>query len=40
MHLMDHEKVSEGLTKMIETEALDVQLIYDSYDGLRASVML
>ncbi|TXG68571.1 hypothetical protein EZV62_003506 [Acer yangbiense] len=37
MHLMDHEKVNEGLTKLMETEGLDIQL---SYDGLRIPVTL
>ncbi|TXG68573.1 hypothetical protein EZV62_003508 [Acer yangbiense] len=32
MHSMDHEKVNEGLTKLMGTEGLDIQL---SYDGLR-----
>ncbi|CAK7356870.1 unnamed protein product [Dovyalis caffra] len=31
MHLMDHDNVNEYLTKLMETEGLDVQL---SYDGL------
>ncbi|BBG98848.1 Metallo-hydrolase/oxidoreductase superfamily protein [Prunus dulcis] len=35
MHLMDHEKVSDYLMKLMETEGLDVQL---SYDGLRVPV--
>ncbi|XP_034696861.1 putative hydrolase C777.06c [Vitis riparia] len=35
MHLMDHEKVSEDLEKLMKTEGLDVQL---SYDGLRVPV--
>ncbi|KAK4395114.1 putative hydrolase [Sesamum angolense] len=37
MHLMDHEKVNEGLVKLKEAEGLDVQL---SYDGLRLPVTL
>ncbi|KAM7255716.1 hypothetical protein ACFE04_008614 [Oxalis oulophora] len=37
MHLMDHEKVSEDLAKLKETEGLDVQL---SYDGLRIPITL
>lgn len=37
MHLMDHEKVNEELSKLMETEGLDVQL---SYDGLRVPVTL
>ncbi|KAI3786177.1 hypothetical protein L1987_45309 [Smallanthus sonchifolius] len=37
MHLMDHEKVNEGLLKLMETEGLDVQL---SYDGLRVPINL
>ncbi|XWS20143.1 hypothetical protein CRYUN_Cryun31cG0075300 [Craigia yunnanensis] len=37
MHLMDHEKVSEYLKKLMETEGLDVQL---SYDGLRIPIAL
>ncbi|KAK3018699.1 hypothetical protein RJ639_003130 [Escallonia herrerae] len=37
MHLMDHEKVNEGLLKLMETEGLDVQL---SYDGLRVQITL
>ncbi|XP_044495869.1 putative hydrolase C777.06c [Mangifera indica] len=37
MHLMDHEKVSEDLTNLMDTEGLDVQL---SYDGLCVPVML
>ncbi|XVF25138.1 hypothetical protein REPUB_Repub13aG0187800 [Reevesia pubescens] len=37
MHLMDHEKVSEYLNKLMETEGLDVQL---SYDGLRIPIAL
>ncbi|KAA3482085.1 Beta-lactamase-like protein [Gossypium australe] len=37
MHLMDHEKVSEYLENLMETEGLDVQL---SYDGLRIPVSL
>lgn len=37
MHLMDHEKVSECLSKLKDTEGLDVQL---SYDGLRIPVKL
>ncbi|MED6216992.1 hypothetical protein PIB30_013467 [Stylosanthes scabra] len=32
MHLMDHEEVNGYLTKLLESEGLDVQL---SYDGLR-----
>ncbi|KAM0004219.1 hypothetical protein Hdeb2414_s0006g00224341 [Helianthus debilis subsp. tardiflorus] len=35
MHLMDHEKVNEGLLELMETEGLDVQL---SYDGLRVQL--
>ncbi|KAL8137046.1 hypothetical protein V2J09_003047 [Rumex salicifolius] len=35
MHLMDHEKVSDYLDGLMETEGLDVQL---SYDGLRIPV--
>ncbi|XP_021817219.1 putative hydrolase C777.06c isoform X3 [Prunus avium] len=35
MHLMDHERVSDYLMKLMETEGLDVQL---SYDGLRVPV--
>lgn len=35
MHLMDHEKVNDYLSKLKETEGLDVQL---SYDGLRVPV--
>lgn len=34
---MDHEKVSEDLTNLMDTEGLDVQL---SYDGLCVPVML
>lgn len=34
---MDHEKVSEYLKNLMETEGLDVQL---SYDGLRIPVSL
>ncbi|KAE8674148.1 DEAD-box ATP-dependent RNA helicase 20-like [Hibiscus syriacus] len=37
MHLMDHEKVSEYLDNLKQTEGLDVQL---SYDGLRIPVTL
>ncbi|KAK4427347.1 putative hydrolase [Sesamum alatum] len=37
MHLMDHDKVNEGLVKLKEAEGLDVQL---SYDGLRLPVTL
>ncbi|KAL0341881.1 UNVERIFIED_CONTAM: putative hydrolase [Sesamum calycinum] len=37
MHLMDHEKVNEGLVKLKDAEGLDVQL---SYDGLRLPVTL
>ncbi|KAJ3683348.1 hypothetical protein LUZ60_013575 [Juncus effusus] len=37
MHLMDHEKISEDLIKLKETEGLDVQL---SYDGLRVPISL
>ncbi|KAL8230284.1 hypothetical protein R6Q57_000062 [Mikania cordata] len=37
MHLMDHEKVNEGLLRLLETEGLDVQL---SYDGLRIPINL
>ncbi|KAK2653449.1 hypothetical protein Ddye_013305 [Dipteronia dyeriana] len=37
MHLMDHEKVNEDLTKLMETEGLDIQL---SYDGLCVPVTL
>ncbi|CAN6463059.1 unnamed protein product [Victoria cruziana] len=37
MHLMDHDKVNEELSKLIVTEGLDVQL---SYDGLRVPVKL
>ncbi|CAL5439507.1 unnamed protein product [Camellia sinensis] len=37
MHLMDHEKVNEGLIKLMDTEGLDVQL---SYDGLRVPITL
>ncbi|XP_043720625.1 putative hydrolase C777.06c [Telopea speciosissima] len=37
MHLMDHDKVTEYLDKLRETEGLDVQL---SYDGLRIPVSL
>ncbi|KAB2061086.1 hypothetical protein ES319_A10G062900v1 [Gossypium barbadense] len=37
MHLMDHEKVSEYLENLMETEGLDIQL---SYDGLRIPVSL
>ena len=37
MHLMDHEKMSEYLKKLMETEGLDVQL---SYDGLRIPIAL
>ncbi|KAK8618750.1 hypothetical protein V6N13_132731 [Hibiscus sabdariffa] len=37
MHLMDHEKVSEYLENLMETEGLDVQL---SYDGLRIPVAI
>ncbi|KAM5579414.1 putative hydrolase C777.06c [Rosa sericea] len=37
MHLMDHEKVNDYLTKLKETEGLDAQL---SYDGLRVPIAL
>ncbi|KAG2315676.1 hypothetical protein Bca4012_066490 [Brassica carinata] len=37
MHLMDHEKVSEELEKLMYTEGLDVQL---SYDGLRVPISI
>ncbi|GLU14718.1 hypothetical protein SLE2022_312710 [Rubroshorea leprosula] len=37
MHLIDHEKVNEYLSKLKDTEGLDVQL---SYDGLRIPVQL
>ncbi|XP_039118926.1 putative hydrolase C777.06c, partial [Dioscorea cayenensis subsp. rotundata] len=37
MHLMDHDKVNEDLSKLKETEGLDIQL---SYDGLRLPVNL
>lgn len=37
MHLMDHDKVNEDLSKLKETEGLDIQL---SYDGLRLPVKL
>ncbi|OMP11636.1 Beta-lactamase-like protein [Corchorus capsularis] len=37
MHLMDHENVNEYLSKLMETEGLDVQL---SYDGLRIPITL
>ncbi|XP_010907308.1 putative hydrolase C777.06c [Elaeis guineensis] len=37
MHLMDHDKVNEHLSKLMEKEGLDVQL---SYDGLRVPVNL
>lgn len=37
MHLMDHDKVNNYLTKLMETEGLDMQL---SYDGLRIPIML
>lgn len=37
MHLMDHDKVNEELSKLMGTEGLDVQL---SYDGLRVPVKL
>ncbi|KAL8043373.1 hypothetical protein ABFX02_09G115700 [Erythranthe guttata] len=37
MHLMDHEKISEDLMKLKETEGLDIQL---SYDGLRVPISL
>ncbi|CAD5322982.1 unnamed protein product [Arabidopsis thaliana] len=37
MHLMDHEKVSEELEKLRDTEGLDVQL---SYDGLRVPISI
>ncbi|KAF8050367.1 hypothetical protein N665_1985s0011 [Sinapis alba] len=37
MHLMDHEKVSEELEKLMDTEGLDVQL---SYDGLRVPISI
>ncbi|GMH14230.1 hypothetical protein Nepgr_016071 [Nepenthes gracilis] len=35
MHLMDHEEVNKRLTRLMETDGLDVQL---SYDGLRVPV--
>ncbi|XP_020967026.1 putative hydrolase C777.06c isoform X3 [Arachis ipaensis] len=35
MHLMDHEEVNDYLTKLLESEGLDVQL---SYDGLRIPI--
>lgn len=34
---MDHDKVNEDLSKLKETEGLDIQL---SYDGLRLPVNL
>ncbi|XP_004297566.1 PREDICTED: putative hydrolase C777.06c-like [Fragaria vesca subsp. vesca] len=37
MHLMDHEKVNDYLSKLKETEGLDAQL---SYDGLRVPIAL
>lgn len=37
MHLMDHEKVNDNLSRLMETEGLDIQL---SYDGLRIPVRL
>ncbi|GKV51478.1 hypothetical protein SLEP1_g58130 [Rubroshorea leprosula] len=37
MHLIDHKKVNEYLSKLKDTEGLDVQL---SYDGLRIPVQL
>ncbi|RYR40391.1 hypothetical protein Ahy_A09g046146 isoform A [Arachis hypogaea] len=37
MHLMDHEEVNDYLTKLLESEGLDVQL---SYDGLRIPITL
>ncbi|CAA3010868.1 Hypothetical predicted protein [Olea europaea subsp. europaea] len=37
MHLMDHDKVNEGLIKLKEMEGLDVQL---SFDGLRVPITL
>lgn len=37
MHLMDHEKVNNDLSGLMETEGLDIQL---SYDGLRIPVRL
>ncbi|KAJ4898058.1 Metallo-hydrolase/oxidoreductase superfamily protein [Raphanus sativus] len=37
MHLMDHEKVSQELEKLMHTEGLDVKL---SYDGLRVPVSI
>ncbi|XP_013684802.1 putative hydrolase C777.06c isoform X2 [Brassica napus] len=37
MHLMDHEKVSEELEKLMDTEGLDVKL---SYDGLRVPISI
>ena len=37
MHLMDHEKVNNDLSALMETEGLDIQL---SYDGLRIPVRL
>ena len=37
MHLMDHEKVNNDLSTLMETEGLDIQL---SYDGLRIPVRL
>lgn len=37
MHLMDHEKVNEYLSKLMDAEGLDIQL---SYDGLRIPVKL
>ncbi|KAF1898481.1 hypothetical protein Lal_00032061 [Lupinus albus] len=37
MHLMDHEEVNDYLSKLMESEGLDVQL---SYDGLRLPIKL
>ncbi|KAG2634688.1 putative hydrolase C777.06c isoform X1 [Panicum virgatum] len=37
MHLIDHEKVNNDLSGLMETEGLDIQL---SYDGLRIPVRL
>lgn len=37
MHLMDHEKVNDNLSRLMEIEGLDIQL---SYDGLRIPVRL
>ncbi|PKA57263.1 hypothetical protein AXF42_Ash002567 [Apostasia shenzhenica] len=37
MHLMDHDRINEDLSKLKELEGLDVQL---SYDGLRVPVKL